>query len=141
MKPHEQGDQMKRRLPQVSTGSGFLKVRTFLGLTGGIVLVLYMLFRLILGLGIFSKLGDTETLTVLRTIIDRVFALALIAVTVSSVAYLTAALRGQPSRSKVPPTNPEEPITIADIDIVNTDQYKLTQNGSDLNVKRRPSAK
>jgi hypothetical protein len=80
------------------------RIRTPLTLAGLVVVVLYVLYRQILGLGIFAQVGESSTVTLLSSIIDKVFWLALIALVLGVACYvLTLFLkrRAEKSRSSV----------------------------------------
>jgi hypothetical protein len=53
-----------------------------------IVIVVYLLYKLILGLDIFSDLAEDSSLLVITSIIDKVFYLALVTLILGIVAYL-----------------------------------------------------
>jgi hypothetical protein len=64
------------------------RIRTPLTLTGLVILVLYILYQQILSLGIFSNVSESSTVTLLTSIIDKIFWLAIICVFLGVGSYL-----------------------------------------------------
>jgi hypothetical protein len=64
------------------------KVATPLSLASLVVLVLYLLFRLILKLPVFSHLEETNTFLLLMAVINKLFILALVGLVLGIVAYV-----------------------------------------------------
>jgi len=64
------------------------KVKTPLALAGLIVIVLYGIYRQVLSLDIFSKVGEASTLILIGGILDKLFWLALIALVMGIASYV-----------------------------------------------------
>jgi hypothetical protein len=70
------------------------RIKTPLALAGAIVVALYLLYRQVLSLGIFSTLGSQPTFLVLQSIINKLFWLAVLALVLGVSSYLAVAFRG-----------------------------------------------
>ena len=68
------------------------KVKTPLALAGGVIVILYLLYKQILTLGIFSKLESQPTFLLIQSVVDRLFWLALVALILGVASYVTVAL-------------------------------------------------
>lgn len=64
------------------------KVRTPLALCGLIVVVLYGIYRQILSLDIFSKVGETSTVVLIGGILDKLFWLAMVALVMGIASHV-----------------------------------------------------
>jgi hypothetical protein len=79
------------------------KIRTPLALGGLTVLVLFFLYDKILDLKIFPKLEGIYAYGLIKTLLNNVFWLALLAVLLGGVSYLLQFLsRGRPAEEKPP---------------------------------------
>lgn len=72
------------------------RVRTPLGLAGLTVVVLYALYRQVLGLQVFENVGSQSTAQLLNAVIDRVFLVAILATLIAGLAYLIPIVRTRP---------------------------------------------
>ena len=68
------------------------KAKTPLALAGGVIAVLYLIYRQVLTLGIFSKLESRPTFVLIQGLVDRLFWLALVALVLGVASYLAVAL-------------------------------------------------
>lgn len=66
------------------------KVRTPLALSGLIVVVLYGIYRQVLSLDIFSKVGETSTVVLIGGILDKLFWLAMVALVMGVASHVLA---------------------------------------------------
>jgi hypothetical protein len=69
-------------------GSVIARVRTPLTLAGLVVIVLYALYKQILGMDIFAKVGEDQTFILVNHVLLYLFILAVIAVVLGAVGYL-----------------------------------------------------
>src|SRR2546421_6650090 len=80
------------------------KVRTPLSLVGLIIVVLYLIYKQVLSLNVFEKVGSNGTFLILEDILDKLFWLALVSLVLGVASYLITILlnhRNQPRSSKV----------------------------------------
>jgi ABC-type arginine/histidine transport system permease subunit len=70
------------------------RIKTPLALAGAVVVALYLIYRQVLSLGIFSTLGSQPTFLVVQSIIDKLFWLAVLALVLGVCSYLAVAFRG-----------------------------------------------
>ncbi len=70
------------------------RVKTPLALAGTVVIALYLIYRQVLSLSIFSNIGSQPTFLVIQSIIDKLFWLAILALVLGVGSYLAIALRG-----------------------------------------------
>ena len=68
------------------------KIKTPLALAGGVMVILYLLYKQVLALGIFSKLESQPTFLLIQGVVDRLFWLALVALVLGVASYVTVAL-------------------------------------------------
>jgi hypothetical protein len=68
------------------------KVGTPLALAGIIVIVLYALYKQVLGLKVFARLDADPTFRLLQQVLAKLFWLALIALILGAISYLVTAL-------------------------------------------------
>lgn len=73
------------RLASIAT-----KIRNPLGLCGLVVVVLYALYRQVLSMDIFSRVGETSTVKLVGDILDRLFWLAMTALLLAVVSHIVA---------------------------------------------------
>jgi hypothetical protein len=107
-------DKEEGGLLQVAT-----KVTTPLSLVSLVVVVLYGLYKVVLGLPIFSVLPANSTLLLLNSIVDKVFYLAVIALVLGIVAYLwVQILKHRSSTKPSTPSEPKEDLRLVDLSIV-----------------------
>lgn len=64
------------------------RVRTPLALAGLVVVVLYALYRQILGMDIFTRIGSGETFVLVDRVLLYLFILAVFAVALGAVGYI-----------------------------------------------------
>src|SRR6266700_3348376 len=72
-----------------------VKVRTPLALAGLTIVVLYGIYKEVLSLNVFEKIGANATFILLQDILDKLFWLALLALVLGVSSY-------QPGRSQEP---------------------------------------
>jgi uncharacterized membrane protein YjgN (DUF898 family) len=70
------------------------RIKTPLALAGAVVVALYLIFRQVLNLQVFSNVGSQPTFLIIQSVIDKVFWLAVLATTLGILSYLAVALRG-----------------------------------------------
>src|SRR2546422_647729 len=76
-----------------------LKVRTPLALAGLALVVLYAIYKEVLSLNIFEKIGSNATFLVIQGILDKIFWLALIALVLGVATYLVTVILAHKSKS------------------------------------------
>jgi len=64
------------------------RISTPISLASAIIMVLYLLYRIVLGLDIFTHLEETNTFLLLNSIVDKVFILAIVGLVLGIVSYL-----------------------------------------------------
>jgi CheY-like chemotaxis protein len=77
---------MEKKLFEIAS-----KVATPLSLSSIIMIALYLIYKSIIGLGIFGNLKENNSFILLSTIVDRLFSLALVALILGVIAYLFVA--------------------------------------------------
>ncbi len=77
-----------------------VKVRTPLALAGLTIVLLYAIYKEVLSLNVFEKIGGNATFILLQNILDKVFWLALVALVLGVVSYLITVLLGYKSQSR-----------------------------------------
>src|SRR5438067_2551359 len=65
-----------------------VKIRTPLALAGLVIVIFYAIYKEILSLNIFEKVGGTSTFLIIENIIDKVFWLAIVALVLGVLSYL-----------------------------------------------------
>lgn len=65
-----------------------VKVKTFIGLSALIYVILYLIFKQILSLDIFTTLESKETFSILYSVIDKIFIIAIITIIVTAIMYI-----------------------------------------------------
>ncbi len=63
------------------------RIATPLSLASAIIMVLYLLYRLVLGLDIFTTLAENNTFLLLNSIVDKVFILAVVGLVLGIGSY------------------------------------------------------
>jgi len=76
-----------------------VKVRTPLALAGLTIVVLYGIYKEVLSLNVFEKIGANATFILLQDILDKLFWLALLALVLGVASYLVTSLVGRKSQS------------------------------------------
>lgn len=66
------------------------KIKTPLALSGVVVIVLYLLFKQVLSLNVFSNIGSTNTFVLLQNILSMVFWLAVVTIVLGIGSYILA---------------------------------------------------
>lgn len=89
---------MNKKLFQIAT-----QIRTPLSLVALTIIALYLIFKSVLGLGVFANLGPTDTQVLLNSIVSKAFIIALVALPLGLVAYLSTSLRGHRRQSSPQP--------------------------------------
>jgi len=79
------------------------KVSTPLSLASLVVIVLYLLYKGVLGLGIFSNLQEGNTYTLISSIVDKIFYLAVLALILGIAAYFYKLYLSQPKKQPESP--------------------------------------
>src|SRR6266496_2306317 len=81
--PVTYGENMDKKLFQIAS-----RVATPLSLASTVVIVLYLVYRNILSLGVFSALAESNTFNLLNSIVDKLFYLSLVALILGVAAYV-----------------------------------------------------
>jgi hypothetical protein len=68
------------------------KIKTPLALSGLVFVVLYLLYRQVLSLDVFSNIGANSTFLLLQNVLGKLFLLALLALVLGVGSYLTSAI-------------------------------------------------
>jgi hypothetical protein len=80
------------------------KIKTPLALSGLVVVVLYAIYKQILSLDVYERIGSESTFQFLQNILDKLFWLAIIAIILGVICYLLPIIlshKARPSSSNV----------------------------------------
>lgn len=84
---------MKSGLVRLAAIAG--KVKSPLTLSGIVVVVLYAIYRQVLSLDVFEKVGANSTLVLLQSILDKLYWIALVSIVLGVASYLTTFVLGR----------------------------------------------
>ena len=66
------------------------KVKTPLALSGLVIIVLYLIFKQVLSLNVFSNIGSSNTFVLLQNLLSMVFWLAILSIVLGVGSYILA---------------------------------------------------
>lgn len=101
------------------------KIKTPLTLSGIVIVVLYAIYRQVLSLDVFEKIGSNSTFILLQNILDKLFWLALFAIILGVISYLTIFILGR----KKPLTSSSVVLIDASLDPHDSPYQQTVENG------------
>ncbi len=114
------------------------RVTTPISLISLIVIVLYGIYKAVLGLPIFSVLSANSTLSLLNSIVDKVFYLAVLALVLGIIAYLWVQVLKHRSSTRTPTLGEsKEDLRLVDLSIIESSDlpkldFKLRNVGTQV---------